>query len=345
MARLYFETKGFPAPGPAPHGDLQVTLARLLWGAITVGATPVALGAHPRPFIEMSWRAAMVEASVEEHAPSGRWRMTDGYYRLDRSEKTAVSYFLGMTQAKVTCDMLLGVPHLVHLDAIMALQGRTTNRSRPDLIGFDYASMTYSISLEAKGRTRGRTDEVTRKAKAQAKLLPNVLATTSNLRVASVAFFDRNWFWNAYLEDPAGPYEGLDSQTIETLLVAYYRPIVATLLTAGIDRTGSDDAIVFARLPGIDLTLGLPRVIVDRVSELPSTGPVPSEQISAVGRNLISIVSDLLGKDSVLPGGAQIRFPDWNARGAFEAQSPRSFTGSDGVQVHLGESWAVSTSV
>jgi hypothetical protein len=337
VARLSFETSGFPMPGPAASGDLQVTPARLTWGAITVGATPVALGARPRPFIEMSWRAAVVEASVEEEASSGRWIMTDGYYRLDRSEKSAISYFLGMTQAKVTCDMLLNVPHLVHLDAILALQGRSTNVSRPDLVGFDYASMTYSITVEAKGRTGGRTKRVVSNAKEQAKLLPTVVGTTSNLRVASVAFFGSDYRWRAYLEDPAGPYQGLGSQTIQRLLVAYYRPIVATLLTAGVDRTDGDDATVFARLPGIDLTLGLPSSIVNSVSQLPLIGPASPDQIDRVGRTLIGIISNL-------PSRSLTDLPDWNARGALEAQTPKSFTGSDGVQVELGESWTLGAS-
>jgi hypothetical protein len=56
------------------------------------------------------------------------------------------------------------------------------------LVGFDYDSMTYSIAVEAKGRTRGRTFKVTNAAKQQAMLLPTVVRATSNLRVASVAF-------------------------------------------------------------------------------------------------------------------------------------------------------------
>jgi hypothetical protein len=334
VARLPFTTSGYPTPGPATHGDLQVTLAQLLWGAMTVGATPVALGAHPRPFIEMSWRVAMVEASVEEDPSSGRWIMTDGYYRLDQSEKRAISYFLGMTQAKVTCDMLLGVPHLVHLDAILALQGQTTNRSRPDFVGFDQASMTYSIAVEAKGRARGRTRRVTSQAKAQAMLLPTVVATTSNLRVASVASFDSSYLWEAHLEDPVGSYEESESQTIERLLVAYYRPILATLRTSGIATT-SDDSTIFAPLPGIDVTLGLSRAIVDSFRGVQLSGPVSPDQTDSVGRNLIGVISEL-------PGKSLTRLPDWNARGSQEAQNPKSFTGSDGVQVQLGESWTLS---
>jgi hypothetical protein len=278
----------------------------------------------------------MVEASVEEDPSSGRWIMTDGYYRLDRSEKSAISYFLGMAQAKVTCDMLLGVPHLVHLDAILALRGETTNASRPDLVGFDYASMTCSIAVEAKGRTQGRTKRVTNKAKEQAKLLPAVIGTTSNLRVASVASFDPGYFWQAYLEDPTGSDDETASEPIEILLVAYYRPIVATLLTQGIDNTESDDAIVSARLPGIDLTIGLPSAIVNSVRTLPPTGPIPFDQINSVGRTLIGVIADNRERP-------HIGLPDWDARGVLEARNPKSFTGSDGVQVQLGESWTLTT--
>jgi len=43
--------------------------------------------------------------------------MTAGYCSLDPSEKRAVSCFLGMTQAKITCEHLLRTPRLIHLDA------------------------------------------------------------------------------------------------------------------------------------------------------------------------------------------------------------------------------------
>lgn len=126
MGRVAFETSGFAALAPPPAGDLLVSPARLAWAAATVGATPVSLGGIPRPYLELCWRVALASAAIEESRLSGRWVRTAAYDRLDPSEKSAVSYFLGMAQAKITCEMLLGVPHLVHLDAVLATLGAST---------------------------------------------------------------------------------------------------------------------------------------------------------------------------------------------------------------------------
>src|SRR5260221_7068774 len=128
---------------------------------MTVGAVPTSLGGWSRPLIEMCWRAVMVLANLEPDPVSDRWRKSDSYLRLDPSEKSAVSYFLGLTQAKITCELLLGVPHLVHLDAVLAMRGMPLRDSRPDLIGFDPVSLAYGIAVDAKGRTNGRTTAVT----------------------------------------------------------------------------------------------------------------------------------------------------------------------------------------
>ena len=204
---LSYKARKFSTPLAEPaSGLLSLPLGELLWGAITVGATPISMGRTPRPLVELCWRAALTAASLEG-TRSGRWAMTDGYWRLDPSEKRAVSYFLGMTQAKIMCGRLLRAPHLIHLDAFLTMIGQTTRASRPDLIGLSLPAMDVTIAVEAKGRTGGRDDEVTRKAKEQARSLPGVLSTSSALRVASVASFDAQWRWEAYLEDPPGPVQ------------------------------------------------------------------------------------------------------------------------------------------
>lgn len=339
MALLPFQTSAFTRPIPPTSGNLPVSQARLVWAATTVGATPISLGGHPRPLIEMCWRMALAEASVSEDPGEERWVRTDSYNRLDRSEKSAVSYFLGMTQAKVTCEMLLGVPHLIHLDAVLALLGRTTNASRPDFIGFDFSSMTYTIAVEAKGRTNSRTDAVTHAAKRQVRLLPTIVGTTSSLRVASVASFDGNGHWHAYLQDPPGPYDALTSLTIDVLLVAYYRPLVAALLTAGVNNDDSDETTAIADLPGIDIRLGLPRAIVNLLANLPASGPIHSNQLRAIGADLLGTLMELPGKTAA--GNAP---ETWRSRGLAEAEDPTRCTGFDGVRVILGPSWLPGSS-
>lgn len=332
VALLPFETRAFTTPAPPAFGKLPVSPARLIWGATTVGATPVLLRGRPRPFVELCWRAAMAGASVSEDSRRGRWVKSASYKRLDRSEKSAISYFLGMTQAKITCEMLLGVPHLVHLDAVLALLGRTTKASRPDFVGFDLSSMACTIAVEAKGRTNGRTDAVTNAAKRQAGLLPAIVGTTSKVRVASVASFDSDGHWNAYLQDPPGPYESLDSLSANTLLVAYYRPLVAALLTAGANRSDSDESTSVAYLPGIDLSLGLPRAVVNLMADLPASGPVEAGELEAVGAALFGEIMELPGK--FVAGDVP---ETWQSRGRAESDDPSRCTGFDGVQIILDD--------
>jgi hypothetical protein len=333
MPFLTYETCKFSTQlaGPA-SGRLSLSLARLIWGAITVGATPISMGGTPRPLIEMSWRAALTAASLEEDPSSGRWARSPGYQRLDASEKRAVSYFLGMTQAKVTCERLLRAPHLMHLDAYLAMTGQATCASRPDLIGVSLPSTDCTIAVEAKGRTGGRNEKVIEKAKTQASSLPGVMSTSSAIRVASVASFDPRGRWEAYLEDPLGQFEPLTSLTAGALLAAYYRPLVASLLAAGRDQVTGDDAMTMALLPGIDLILGIPTAIVTIMRRLPPAGLITADQLETVGVTLLDAVrTALLSSRAIAP--AQ---DDEDTIGL-----PRrlQYTGLDGVYVELGPTW------
>lgn len=330
---LFYEAQKFTTAlaGPA-SGLLSLPLSELLWGAITVGATPISMGGTPRPLVELCWRAALAAASLEEDS-SGRWAMTDGYWRLDPSEKRAVSYFLGMTQAKIMCERLLHAPHLIHLDAFLAMIGQTTRASRPDLVGLSLPAMDVTIAVEAKGRTGGRDDEIIRKAKAQARSLPGVLSTSSALRVASVASFNAQWMWEAYLEDPPTPVQPLSSLTPGTLLAAYYRPLVAALLEAPPSEVRDDETMIIAQLPGIDLALGIPAAIVTISRTLPPTGPI--ENGSAAGDRCRAATSNAIRQftsrneidrlDKEIDAGLQ--------------EPLRPYTGMDGVYIRPGPSW------
>jgi hypothetical protein len=276
----------------------------------------------------------MVEANIEER--TGRlgtqWVKTHAYHRLDPSEKSAVSYFLGMTQAKITCELLLGIPHLVHLDAVLGVLGHPTKASRPDFVGFDFRSPDYSIAVEAKGTSGRHQASVAAGAKAQARLLPSIVGTTSSLRIASVASFGAAHQWRAYLEDPPGSPGTLDSLTIGALLVAYYRPLVAALLAAGTDGVDSSGT-AWARLPGIDVRLGLPTRVIGMLRELPFTGPVHPNQLDTVAQDLVDVIQAETSNFT----------SDWPSRARLDAEVPDRCTGLDGVQMDLGPSWQRSS--
>jgi hypothetical protein len=261
--------------------------------------------------------------------------MTDGYWRLDPSEKRAVSYFLGMTQAKIMCERLLLAPHLIHLDAFLAAIGKSTRVSRPDLVGLSLPAMDVTIAVEAKGRTGGRDHKVIRVAKEQARSLPGVLSTSSALRVASVASLGAKWRWQSYLEDPYGPVQALDSLTPGALLTAYYRPLVAAVLETPPEQVIDDEVTTIAELPGMDLALGVPSAIVAIVNTLPPIGPVAADQLIETGAALLQVVPNRWFTSEEEEG---IYEPDTEF--FLDRQDTlRPYTGRDGVYVRPGTSW------
>jgi hypothetical protein len=334
MGLIAFETECFTGSTPPPTaGNLSVSIAQLLSAAATVGATPVGLGTPPRPIIELVWRMALVGSNVEDNGR--RWHRTAAYNRLDRSEKSAVSYFLGMAQTKVMCAGLLHVSHLVHLDAWMSIQRYPPTRvTRPDLVGLNVGNKTVSIAVEAKGRSGDWDRKVVDKAKAQAMALPKLVTTTSALRVASLAYFNTRREWCSYLEDPEGNNDELyEPLSIESLLVAYYRPLVAAVLDPSvIPADAGDDDIRAGRLPGLDVVFGLPHSIIRIVQTLPLVGPISQEDLEGAGQALVQEVTRV--------------YRIYSSRAVVDVQpdqryaiTPARYVGLDGVLVELGPSW------
>jgi hypothetical protein len=82
-------------------------------------------------------------------------RFRGRYDGLDPSEKSAVSYFVGLTVAKLLAHRLLDVPWLMHLDVYRRdLQPVLHGGGKPDLVGQNGAGQW--VAIESKGRTHGQ---------------------------------------------------------------------------------------------------------------------------------------------------------------------------------------------
>ena len=162
-------------------------------------------------------------------------------------------------------------------------------------------------------------------------------STSSALRVASVASFNAQWRWEAYLEDPPGPVQPLDSLTPGALLAAYYRPLVAALLEAPQGQVREDEAMTIAELPGIDLALGIPAAIVTIIRTLPLplplTSPVAAGQLQETGAALLRAVPTREFKSQGETDG-----PDEEISAGLQ-EPLRPYTGMDGVYIRPGPSW------
>jgi hypothetical protein len=238
MPTIAYTADGFPtAFGPSLVGThtLGVSWAEIIWAAISVGRG--GLG-HLTQYgvysvFEITYRAAMIYANLRED-PSGLLTRSSAYDGLDPSEKGAISYFVGMTFAKLFLHRLLGVPWLMHLDVYrQQLQPILAGKSKPDFVGLNTAQDW--VVVEAKGRTNEYEESVLQRAKVQTQQLTTIQGSQPVLRVGSLAYFSAGNLQFA-MRDPKGDSRREKIKDLplakDALLIAYYRPFQVLLREA-----------------------------------------------------------------------------------------------------------------
>jgi hypothetical protein len=129
-------------------------------------------------------------------------RRTMPYQASDPSEKTSISFYLGMTLTKLFAEVLFGVPRVLHFAIyaqnyqIVAGQGE----SRPDLIGLSNGGDWYVF--EAKGRSNGFDAEALATAKEQAKQIRSIDNLAPVCSIACQAYFSPTGL-SFRMDDPA----------------------------------------------------------------------------------------------------------------------------------------------
>lgn len=258
---------GAPGQGLATPNDLHCSWAELIWSAISVGRAQLAhLSMHGAfSVFEIIYRAAMLFANLRE-TPSGTITRSDAYDGLDPSEKSAVSYFLGLTTAKLLAHRLLDVRWLMHLDVYRNNLAPVFGQSgvRPDLIGQN--SNGEWVVIEAKGRTGKFDSEAMTRAKNQANNVATVSGVAPILRIAFLAHF-ANGNLQCAMDDPNGKYDlPVDLPLSRQLLIGeYYRPFREWLRTATAPETRQvgGQSYRVARIPDVDLSIGLGIEVLD----------------------------------------------------------------------------------
>lgn len=239
--------------------DMLMTAAKV--GMPTLPSNPAA----KRSLLEMQWRMAMVAANLELAADGRHWRRTPGYINLDPSEKSAVSYFLGMTQAALMSRIVLGYTHLQHVDLLLKHQQppRSLGKARrPDLVAEDPLNPgTYTATIEAKGRSNQFDKEALKSAKSQARSLPALNGLAATECIGSEAFFDDAGNWASKMSDPDPAEVEPLSFGLETYMMLYYRNIVDAGRRAPTwERDG--DHFTF-KVPEFPIAISVPETIVE----------------------------------------------------------------------------------
>lgn len=242
--------------------SVPVSTLELLTSAAVVGMPTLA--SHPgsrRPLMELIWRTSLVRANLRPTAHDRHWTRSDAYDNLDPSEKTAVSYFLGMTQAAITTKLVLGYPHLVHVDVLLRHQQAPLTGTRPDFVAVDPGNAAaYAAVVEAKGRTNGFKRDALAAAKAQTASTPTIRGLRPREAIASEAYFNAADQWSSVLADPDWAGRELNFG-LETYLMLYYGNVIGAGREAPTwERDG--DSFRFD-VPSLPLVLRLPAPLVD----------------------------------------------------------------------------------
>ena len=283
------------------HYYLTVTWPEIVHAAITVGRRGWRdvwqHGAYS--IFEMLYRSSMVFANLRE-SENGGIRKTVAHEWLDQSEKSAVSYFLGLTFAKLMATQQLSVHWAMHLDVyaqhLQATITASDRRRRPDLVGRD-TSGRWCV-FEAKGSTNKVRPKTIQDAKEQTRAVRTIRGVEPHLRVASITHFV-NQTLCVHLEDPDGAdRESFDLDISETQFMRdYYRPFT-DLVDQNRGESMEIDAqkVWVVRVPGSDLRIGLSEEIRKTVTERTELQLLPRATVSSfdASRNL------LLGSDGIL---------------------------------------------
>ncbi len=323
MPKLNYTAKGFPSDsGECPNGShsIDVTWAELIWAGITVGRKSwedVIRHGH-QSFLEMIYRTAILKANLSL-SPQGEFIKTDAYKSLDPSEKSAISYFLGLSFAKLVTHRLLSVPWLVHLDCF---SDQMKGNNRPDLIGTNLSG-EWCV-FEAKGRTHTIDEKLIQKAKNQAQAIKKINGMDPYIQGISLTHFSPDKL-RLYLED--SDETNSDAVDLEILggedqfLESYYQPFMSLIenSTATTRKTGvvrmRGREINFVNLEEVDLDVGLD----SQVQEILTS--------DSRAKNVLKIVDYLCSQD--LKELTQAR----------SGNNDTTFTGKDGISVRPGLSW------
>lgn len=332
MPLLPIEARRFGGRLASANGHTTCTSSRadLVRAAVTAGYPNLASATTP-PSTHRTWavlfRASVVLAYLQAQ-PGGRITRSSAYNSADRSEKGAISYYLGLFGAKLSAELVLQTPWLWHYDTYHQLAyGVGPISRRPDLIG---KSTTGDwIALEAKGRTNGWAANLLTSAKAQAQTIgsishPDGRSDFVSANVAAISWFDRDG-WRILLDDPAPAGEPLTLRVPEERLAqAYYQPVLRFISSARQDETAESveiDGAGFKAVhdPDLDVYIGVSQSVIEAEGAVLLDGDV----WRPTGDGLSSAAGGRAGR-----------------RTGFTDNEDRPWSvGDDGVAVRLGERW------
>jgi hypothetical protein len=295
--------------------ELKTNWHEIVHAGITVGRASLSHvtlhGLHSS--FEIFHKISLIYSYLKS-AVDGHLLRSEAYDGLDPSEKSGVSYFIGILNAKLFSSHLLGVRFLSHLDVYRNFPDPRYRikpsffygGKKPDLVGQNEAGDW--IAIEAKGRTNRFEPWVISNAKM--KQLANLRSINGNLialKVAVLAYFEGGVL-NVHLEDPQEINPNAKNLALpdrEVFAKHWYEPFInlVKFWPHQIRRERGREylAVEFA---GLDSTVGIDRRIFDFYDRDTGDPPEPVQTSERI-------------------------------------HTDRALIGEDGIYVELGDAWNI----
>ena len=243
--------KGGNASGLLRSGvELRFTNYELLHAIITCGMpmqrlTPAAVRTRS---MELLYKIFLVETALE--AGGDRLQKSKRTAYLDSSEKSVISYYLGMFFTKLISRKLYGVDYLTHLNTVERMGGPGfidyfDNEWRPDMIGYRCREDAWSV-WEAKGGSNKRVQAL-EKGCQQAQAIEAINAKKPERAAVCMTYYDHGYLCAVLREPSAGRGEQLVLGEVQ-YFSAYYKPLCELFQERGMRLQGEN----------LELTLPLP---------------------------------------------------------------------------------------
>ena len=213
--------------------ELEFSNKELLHAIITCGMPIQRLtAAYPeKRRLEVLYKLFLVETALDTEGDRLKKARKIAY--LDSSEKSVISYYMGMFFTKMISSRLYGTDYLAQLNLIRKPDEKGfidffASEWRPEMIGYRSGTQTWSV-WEAKGGSN-RREQALKKGAQQLEAIGTVNGVGPDPGVVCMTYYDHGYLCGI-LREPEGDTEGEKIVfTPEEFYRSYYKPICELFL-------------------------------------------------------------------------------------------------------------------
>lgn len=210
--------------------ELEFSNKELLHAVVTCGMPiqRMTAGFFSKKRLELTYKLFLAETALDTEGDRIKKAKRIAY--LDSSEKSVMSYYMGMFLTKLISKRMYDTDYLTHLNLIEKTNGDGfidffNSEWRPDMIGLQETAQTWSV-WEAKGGSN-RREQALKKGSQQAAAIASINGTVPAPAAVCMTYYDHGFLCGVVREPEKLEEKNREAIqfTEEAFFRAYYKPI------------------------------------------------------------------------------------------------------------------------